>query len=453
MRFINRTGNTHNLGDVGKLIPFLGDQEQEIDADTVKRSSRFQSLVISRLFEITEAGDDRMEQNLLKIQRNEVNFTTDEDIKVIFRGHFGGNTGYAKANRNLLYGMTRAGIDVALSPLSDIAGVTGTDQTLLERFRKLPSEDAIFIHSTIPTFYENVNCRYRILYTTVEASTIPKQFIDCCDNYDEVWTVSDFCRDVFLNHGLKKPIYIVPNSVDHRLYSKDIPKEIPFKPALRKFTFVSVFSWNYRKGYDALIKAYLQTFSRDDDVSLLLVSRYNTDNSGLRTFKADKEIRSFVEKYGGTSPAHIARCGNPVDEADMPRVYKSCHCLVLPTRGEGFGIPFMEASLCGLPVIATDYSGQKMFLNGDNSYLLKIDRLSPANSTGVHYWDGQVFPELTDEETIRQLGELMRDVYTNYSSAQMKNEVLRQNILSQYTCEAVGNVAKQRLEVIWKLLS
>ena len=37
--------------------------------------------------------------------------------------------------------------------------------------------------------------------------------------------------------------------------------------------------------------------------------------------------------------------------------------LVAPTRGEGYGLPLLEAAASGLPVMATNWSGHKDFLN------------------------------------------------------------------------------------------
>ena len=40
-------------------------------------------------------------------------------------------------------------------------------------------------------------------------------------------------------------------------------------------------------------------------------------------------------------------------QGDMPSFYKTMDCLVLPTRGEGWGRPISEAMAMELPVIGT----------------------------------------------------------------------------------------------------
>ncbi len=38
-------------------------------------------------------------------------------------------------------------------------------------------------------------------------------------------------------------------------------------------------------------------------------------------------------------------------QADMPALYKTMDCFVLPSRGEGWGRPQVEAMAMGLPII------------------------------------------------------------------------------------------------------
>ena len=64
-----------------------------------------------------------------------------------------------------------------------------------------------------------------------------------------------------------------------------------------------------------------------------------------------------------------------VQGEDMPRaalrnLYAAADAFVLPTRGEGWGLPIAEAMAMALPVIATNWSGPTALLSTHNSYPL-----------------------------------------------------------------------------------
>jgi glycosyltransferase involved in cell wall biosynthesis len=63
--------------------------------------------------------------------------------------------------------------------------------------------------------------------------------------------------------------------------------------------------------------------------------------------------------------------------------------LVAPTRGEGFGLPILEAAASGLPVIATGWSAQTEFL-GKGKYVKLDYRLEQIHQSRV---DNQIWME------------------------------------------------------------
>jgi glycosyltransferase involved in cell wall biosynthesis len=54
-----------------------------------------------------------------------------------------------------------------------------------------------------------------------------------------------------------------------------------------------------------------------------------------------------------------------MNEEDVAALYKneSIKALVTTTRGEGYGLPILEAAASGLPVIATNWSGHLDYMN------------------------------------------------------------------------------------------
>jgi len=56
--------------------------------------------------------------------------------------------------------------------------------------------------------------------------------------------------------------------------------------------------------------------------------------------------------------------------------------VVLPTRGEGWGRPQMEAMSMARPLITTNWSGPTAYINADNAYPLSIEGLVAAAQGG-----------------------------------------------------------------------
>jgi len=468
MRFINNTPNTIYIEDIDRSVPYFEDnRQQEISIDDAKKSDGFRRMLARGGFEIIECGSSLFERNLnkkkkkgqkmLKFSKKKITNTENEDventnkekIEVKIRGHFLAQGGYAKVNRNLATGLNKLGMKVGIDPVTRRHNQLSEDEILeLQSVGSKVGKNAIIIESVIPTFGNMLHGKYTILYTTIEAETIPQQFIEIANMYREVWANSDFCKEVLVKHGFKKPVYVIPNSVDIDLYTKEC-KPYQFKPPLKDFVFISVFGWSYRKGYDVLLKAYLKAFSGDDNTSLLIVSRNHLGHGDNTVIK--KEIAKYIEDYGGNNPPHIARCSKVIPEFEMPSIYKACDAFVLFSRGESFGLPYCESSLCDLPVIATNCSGHTMFLNKENSILIDIDNVveMETGKMQVHYWDGQKFPALTSDKTIKDASDAMRFVYNNYKFAKSKNKKLKQYIIDNYNIDRISRLAEKRLKKIW----
>jgi glycosyltransferase involved in cell wall biosynthesis len=463
MKFINLTKNSVYLEDINRHIPFeTEDTEYEIDLENIKKSFSFQNMVVLGAFQVKEYGDSRIEKNLIKmaaqIEDKKKNRTDKEEEprmesgtspEVIIKGHIYDASGYGKVNRNLAFGLASLGIKVEIKALNEKRNdLNELEVRALSQFKKKVGKNAISIDSIIPSFSERSHSKYRVLYTTIESSSVPDQTVQVCNSYQEIWVTSDFCKEVLVKHGVNKPIHVFPPGIQTKLYNEDAVPHV-FRPALKPFVFCSLFGWSYRKGYDALLKAYLKAFTGDDPVSLLIISRYlyASERSGI----IKEEIDKFIKKYGGSNPPHIARCRRVIPEYELPRIYKACNVFVLPSRGEGFGMPICEASLCGLPVISTNYSAPTMFLNGDNSILVDIDHLEKIQKgmMHVHYWDNQMFPSLKTDKFIDNLSGAMRDVYEYQDEAKQRNKNLQKLLIKDYSVSASSLRIKKRIDEIW----
>ncbi|CAI5994050.1 unnamed protein product [Closterium sp. NIES-64] len=171
------------------------------------------------------------------------------------------------------------------------------------------------------------------------------------------------------------------------------------------FVFLSMFKWEQRKGWDVLLRAYLSTFTASDPVLLYLVTNaYHTDSH----FAA--KIASFLHSANITEPPEgwpsLYVRAEHVAQSDLPNVFRAADFFVLPTRGEGWGRPIVEAMASGLPVIATNWSGITEYLNVENGYPLPVDHLSEVP-------DGPFKGHLWAEPSVSELCKLMRGVLSD----------------------------------------
>ncbi|KAG2497097.1 hypothetical protein HYH03_004688 [Edaphochlamys debaryana] len=103
---------------------------------------------------------------------------------------------------------------------------------------------------------------------------------------------------------------------------------------------------------------------------------------------------------------------------------------VLPTRGEGWGLPLTDAMALGLPVIATNWSGPTAYLDEQVGYPLPLRGLVPVPPSEPAWFRGSRWaePSLTD------LRRLLRHVSTPYGrrEAAARGAAARERVASRY---------------------
>ena len=122
---------------------------------------------------------------------------------------------------------------------------------------------------------------YVIGRSMFETSALPSDWPLKCNTYvDEVWLPSAFNRDTFAAHGVERQrLEIMPQPIDTGLFNPT--RALPLLPlpdaiGTETFVFLSVFKWEERKGWDVLLRAFINEFRAPDD-HVALVLRVATD--------------------------------------------------------------------------------------------------------------------------------------------------------------------------------
>lgn len=241
-------------------------------------------------------------------------------------------------------------------------------------------------------------------FTMLEVTGIPDDWAARCNLMDEVWVPSEFNVETFRHAGVSVPIRTVPLGVDPNY----------FHPGVRRFrsgddfVFLSVFEWGERKNPETLLRAFTDEFKRSED-ALLVLFVGNSDPS----VDVEGEIGQLhLDPHGG----RVVVCVNQdLPDHQMPALYASADAFVLPTRGEGWGMPILEAMAVGLPVIATDWSAQTAFFDDEVGFPIRVARTIPAVAR-CPFYEGWEWAD-PDEDHLRAL---MRDVYEKPQEASAK---------------------------------
>lgn len=344
-------------------------------------------------------------------------------------------SGYATATRTLVLQLLRRGFKVQLealpwgrAPLPLPASV----KALLEKAMQTRTERGPRLNFCIAPHFRREPGRGAIGYTMLETDGVPPHWVQPCQAMDEVWVPSDFNRWTFSRSGVNRnKIHVLPLGVDTTIFS---PEAEPFRaPGVQGFIFFSNFEWVWRKGYDILLRAFAEEFAASPDVYLLL----RTYSNGPDFDPSGRKISQWLQQFLRGQEKILSRIlllPGVYDDRQMASFYTGSHCYILPTRGEGWNLPALEAMACGRPVVTTGWSAQLQFLTEENSYLIPSEGLEPVPELGIPN-DRTYAGTRWAKPSLTATRALMRYVVEHYEEAKKKAERARQDVLANYTLD------------------
>lgn len=310
-------------------------------------------------------------------------------------------TGYGRMALGIAKGLQAAGVEIRLFP-DDAA------PTLIIGFA--PAFDAPHIRHT-----------RRIAFTMLECSKPAPEIVAALNQHcEKVLVPAPPIVDIYREHGVTIPIDYVPLGVD--LFPIEPATEAPRH---NPFTFVTYSYGDTRKGGEIAMRAFLRAFGEDDRYRLIIKARDGYQIGWLATVK-----HPGIQVIGGAQ-----------SEEDWMNLLRESHCFVFPSRAEGWGMPPRDATLAGVPTIATEWLGLwdvaawgiplpvKSFRQGDF-------RNNPFNA------DDGLWAE-PDEDA---LVEKMRRVADNYIEAKRLALRGRDYLLAHFGWNRIGERIKQIIE-------
>jgi len=218
----------------------------------------------------------------------------------------------------------------------------------------------------------------RIGWPIFELDTFNEIELHHLENLDAVFVCSKWAEDVVRSSSSMTlqsdiPVHVVPLGVDPTIFYRDeeARKHRPYWTN-DSTIFINIGKWEKRKGHNELLEAFNAAFEPDDDVELWMLN----DNPFLRSNGGNEEWkRKYISSKMGSKIKILSRMNT---QAELRALFNQVDFGVFPSHAEGWNLEILELMACGVPSIATNYSGHTEFLNNRNAFLVQPDGMESA---------------------------------------------------------------------------
>ena len=242
-------------------------------------------------------------------------------------------------------------------------------ENIMRLSRPLEQKADISFQIQLPDEWDPDLAKFNVgISAVVETDVCNPEWITAMNNMDCVIVPSEHIKKTVEATGnVKPPLVVVPE-----WYLEEIDKEnikgldLDFST---NFNFLSIAQFtgndpeNDRKNLFYTVKWFCETFKDDPDVGLVLKVNHGRGTTIDRHLTRNKMRQVLSEVRTGEYPKVHVIHGNLTSE-EVVSLYRhpKIKALISLTRGEGFGLPLLEAAASSLPVIATNWSAHLDFL-------------------------------------------------------------------------------------------
>ena len=309
---------------------------------------------------------------------------------------------------------------------------------------KMNNQPDVYVDIRIPNEFQTYGKVNIGITAGIETTAVSDKWIESCNKMDLVIVPSEHSKDGFVS-ALYEKMQLLPDGQQQKIGEMKLEKPIEtlfegvdndiFKPLddssldlvddiKEDFAFLHVGMWGkggYGEDRKDIAKLVNESFANKKEQPALILKTAGATFSIIdreECLRKINVIKSQFPKDWNLPNVYLLHGSLSTEEMNKLYNHPKVKAFVSLTHGEGFGRPLLEASMVGLPVICSAWSGQLDFLSQTDSLLLGGEMVKVPKS---QHWKDIIIPEsqwFNVNET--QAYKAMNYCFTNYDEVKEK---------------------------------
>ena len=264
---------------------------------------------------------------------------------------------------------------------------------------KMDKQPDIYVDIRIPNEFQQWG-KFNIGITAgIETTAVSSKWIEGCNKMDLIIVPSEHSKKGFVDAlyekmqqtpdgkqqkvgelTLQKPIEVLFEGTDEDIYKPIENASLDLVDDIKEdFCFLHIGQWTKggygedRKDIAKMIKIFYESFANKEKQPALILKTNGAGFSILDREDCLAKIKDVKSRFPSDwNLPNVYLLHGTLSEKEINKLYNhpKVKAFVSLTHGEGFGRPLLEATMTGLPVIATNWSGHLDFLSDSDSMLL-----------------------------------------------------------------------------------
>ena len=304
---------------------------------------------------------------------------------------------------------------------------------------------------TIPNEFEKIAAVNIGVTAGIETHKVAPQWLQKANEMDKLIVISNHAKS-----GFENTKYPLMNEQQEHVadLTCNVPIEVVGYPVKKikaakvdfeletDFNFLAVALWGQRKNIEKTILNFVEEFKDEENVGLVVKTAIR-GGSTYDLLGTESILEGILSKYPDRK-CKVYLLHGRLTEEEMTTLYNhdKIKCMVSLAHGEGFGLPLFEAAYNGLPIVATDWSGQTDFLYApqkDKKGKEKRKGLFGKVSYDLHkvqpesVWEGVIVPDsMWAYPSDLSAKAKMREVFKDYQLALNKAKKLKKFVEKEF---------------------